>query len=343
MPVAEFARIRALRSSRPNSGVLGHCDHRPNLANSATEGNMTRRPTIRVLLVAVSFALALGASALTGERKLSYRLSPNFLQLPAGMSLGLVSGLGFDSKDNLFVLCRAKPHVFVFDKDGKYLRSWNGDDFTTPHGLRIDADDNVWIADMASHVVQKFTLDGKLLLSLGTKNMPAWDDKHFNKPADACVGPGGDIYIGDGYGNSRIAKFSKDGKFIKDWGKKGNQTGQFAIPHAVSFDAVAGKLYVADRENSRIQIFDATGKHLQTWTNTGKPFGLDRQGGKTYLVDGRTGDMRVLDKDGALLAHWNADPKAGDGPHWLSVDSRGAIYVGFVSGKKVQKWTPDGR
>src|SRR5262245_37545079 len=117
---------------------------------------MTRRPTIRVLLAAVSFALVLGASALTGERKLSYRLAANFLRLPEGLSLGLVSGLGFDSKDNLFVLCRAKPHVFAFDKDGKYLRSWNGEDFDTPHGLRIDADDNVWIADMASHVVQQF-------------------------------------------------------------------------------------------------------------------------------------------------------------------------------------------
>jgi DNA-binding beta-propeller fold protein YncE len=226
----------------------------------------------------------------------------------------------------------------VFDKDGKHLRSWGGD-FTTPHGIRVAADGNVWIADMANHLVQKFSPDGKLLLKLGVKDAPAWDDSHFNKPADACVGADGDIFVGDGYGNSRIAKFSKDGKFLKEWGKKGNGDGQFKIPHVVYFET-DGKLYVADRENGRVQIFDPNGKHLTSWTNIGLPFGLDRQGGKTYLVDGRTGDIRILDKDGKVIAHWNANPEAADGPHWLSVDRHGAIYIAFVSGKKIQKWTP---
>jgi sugar lactone lactonase YvrE len=298
-----------------------------------------KRPTFRILLVAASIGLVLGASALTGEKKLSYRLVPNSIQPPPGATLNGVSGLAIDSKDNLFLLQREKPYVMVFDKDGKHVRSWNGE-FTTPHGIRIDDKDNVWIADMANHLVQKFTLEGKLLLSLGVKDMPAWDDRHFNKPADAIIGSDGEIYVGDGYGNSRIAKFSKDGKFLKEWGKPGMETSQFKIPHALYFDP-SGKLYVADRENSRVQIFDRDGKHETTWTNTGKPFGLDRLNGKTYLCDGRTGDVRILDKDGKVLAQWNANQGSKDAAHWLCVDRRGTIYLAYVLDKKVQKWVTE--
>ena len=148
---------------------------------------------------------------------------------------------------------------------------------------------------MANHLVQKFTADGKLLMTLGTKNKPGRDDRHFNQPADANVGPDGTVFVADGYGNSRIAKFAGDGKFLKAWGKKGRKDGQFYIPHGVFWDQ--GKLYVADRENGRLQIFDADGKHEATWKNTGYPYGLyPRRGGLTYLADGEKGDLRSLHK-----------------------------------------------
>jgi DNA-binding beta-propeller fold protein YncE len=298
---------------------------------------MRYRPTLRVLLAGISFALVAGASTFTQEAKLTYRLIPNPIQLPEGVALGGVSGLDVDSKDNLFVLQRTSPYVMVYDRDGKFLRSWDGD-FKTPHGLRIDKNGNVWIADMANHLVQKFTPEGKVLLSLGVKNKADADDRHFNKPADAVVGSEGDIYVADGYGNSRIAKFSSDGKFVKEWGRKGKADGEFNIPHAVAWDA-AGKLYVGDRENARVQIFDRDGKHEGTWKDIGYPYGLYRRDDKTYLADGRSSEIRVLDAKGKVLTMWKSNQTTAEVPHWLAVDSRATIYVGFVTGKKLQKWT----
>jgi sugar lactone lactonase YvrE len=210
---------------------------------------MKHSPTLRILLVGVSIAVVAGATSFSQAPKLAYRLVPNPIQVPAGVVLSGFSGLDVDSKDNLFVLQRTEPHVMVFDKDGKHVRSWNGD-FKTPHGLRIDKSDHVWIADVDNHLVQKFTPDGKLLLRLGTKNRPGEDERHFNRPADAVAGPDGDIFVADGYGNSRIARFSGDGKFLNAWGKNGSADGEFDIPHGVVWDP-GGKLYVADRRPQR--------------------------------------------------------------------------------------------
>jgi sugar lactone lactonase YvrE len=280
-----------------------------------------------------------GASTFSQGSKLRYRLVADPVQVPKDVVLGEVTGLGVDSKDNLYLLRREKPYVLVFDKKGKHLRSWNGD-FKTPHGLRIDATDHVWIADVGNHLVQKFTGDGKLLLRLGTKDKAGDDKRCFDKPADAIAGPDGAVFVADGYGNSRIVKFSRNGKFLKEWGENGEADGEFDIPHAVVWDP-AGKLYVADRENERVQIFDGDGKREATWNNIGYPYGLFRRDGKTYLVDGERGDLRILDKDGALLDRWSTNKGTMDSPHWLCVDSQANIYVGYVTGKKLQKWTTD--
>jgi DNA-binding beta-propeller fold protein YncE len=300
---------------------------------------MKRSPTFRVLLLAASFAVVAGAGTVSQGSKLAYKLALDPLKLPAGLALGEVTGLGVDSMDNLFVLRHERPFVLVFDKTGKHLRSWNGD-FKTPHGLRIDAKDHVWIADVGNHLVRKFAADGKLLLTLGTKNRPGVTQRRFDQPADAIAGADGAVYVADGYGNSRIVKFSEAGKFVREWGKEGDAEGQFDIPHAVAWDP-AGKLYVGDRENSRVQIFDGDGKHLATWKNVGFPYGLYRRDDKTYLADGETGEIRILDKDGTTLTSWNARQGTEDRPHALCVDSAGHIYVGFVTGKKLQKWTKE--
>ena len=300
---------------------------------------MKHTPIFRVLLFVLSVAVVAGAGTFSQGTKLAYRLVADPIQVPAGVTLGEVTGLDVDSKDNLFVLRRAKPYVMVFDKTGKHLRSWNGD-FKTPHGLRIDRSDHVWIADTGNHLVQKFAPDGKLLLRLGTKNKAGANERRFDQPADAIAGPDGVIFVADGYGNSRIAKFTAAGKFLKEWGKEGKAEGEFDIPHAVVWDP-AGKLYVGDRENARIQIFDADGKHQATWKNLGYPYGLYRRDDKTYLADGETGELRILDKDGAVLTSWDARQGTMDRPHWLCVDTSANIYVGFVTGKKLQKWTKD--
>ncbi len=295
-------------------------------------------PTLRFVLLCLSLGIIAGATALTGEKsrpKLEYQLVANWPNLPAGMKLGGISAVASDSKDNIYLLHRLKPYVLVLDKDGKLVRSFDGD-FKTPHGLRIDKDDNLWIADMANHLVQKFAPDGKLLLSLGMKDKPGLADDQFNKPADAFVGPDGEIYVADGYGNSRIAKFSQDGKFVKDWGKKGKGASEFNIPHVVFLDE-GNRVVVGDRENLRVQIFDRAGKLLDEWKDTGAPYGLAIHKDRVYLADGRKGTIRVYDKNGKILTRWEtAEAKAT--PHWIHVDRQGAVYIGFVSGSKVQKW-----
>jgi DNA-binding beta-propeller fold protein YncE len=295
------------------------------------------RPTVRFFLLVLSLGIVAGASALTGEKtpKLEYRLVADWPKLPEGMKLGGISAVASDSKDNVYLLHRIKPHVLVFGSDGKFVRSWNAD-FKTPHGLRIDRNDNLWIADMANHLVQKFSSDGALLLKLGQKDKPGLANDKFNKPADVAVGKDGEIYIADGYGNSRIAQFAKDGKFLRDWGKKGKAPGDFNIPHVVVFDDQE-RVIVGDRENSRVQIFDRQGKLLSEWKDTGAPYGLYLHKDRVYLADGVKGTIRVLDTAGKLLTRWDTGD-ATNTPHWLSVDRLGAVYVGFVSGNKVEKW-----
>lgn len=296
------------------------------------------RPTVRLFLFLLAVAIVAGATAMTGEKAppVEYRLVENWPTLPADIKLGGVSAVATDSKDNVYLLNRIKPYVIVFDASGKYLRSWDGD-FKTPHGLRIDAGDNLWIADMANHLVQKFTPDGKLLLKLGEKDQAGLAEDRFNKPADVAVGPDGELYVADGYGNSRIAKFTKLGKFIKDWGKKGKGESEFNIPHVVMLDGDK-RVVVGDRENLRVQLFDQAGKFLEQWKDTGAPYGLYIYKDRVYLADGRKGTIRVLDTKGKLLARWEPGAGKGETPHWISVDSKGAVYVGWVSGKKVQKW-----
>ncbi|MSU77370.1 MAG: hypothetical protein EXS16_04650 [Gemmataceae bacterium] len=299
----------------------------------------SRSLLLRFTLFVLSVAIVAGASALTGEKtapKLELNPVENWPTWPDKVPRGGISGIAVDGRDNVYLLHRIKPYVLVFDKSGKHIRSWDGD-FKIPHGLRIDADGNVWIADMANHLVQKFTPEGKLLLSLGQKDKPGLASDQFNKPADVGFGPDGEFYVADGYGNSRIAKFSKDGKFVQDWGVKGKGESQFNIPHVVMLDA-KNRVIVGDRENLRVQIFDRAGKFVQQWTDTGAPYGLHLFKDRVYLADGRKGTIRVLNSDGKLLARWEGSDKAKETPHWITVDSQGAVYVGFVSGKKIQKW-----
>src|SRR5262249_18402808 len=163
---------------------------------------------------------------------------------------------------------------------------------------------------------------------LGMKDKAGLANDQFNKPADAFVGPDGEIYVADGYGNSRVAKYTGDGKFIKDWGMKGKGPSEFNIPHVVWIDGDK-RLLVADRENSRVQVFDRDGKLLEQWKDTGSPYGLAVHKDRVYLADGRKGTIRILDTKGKLLTRWETADGSKDTPHWIHVDSKGAVYVGF--------------
>src|SRR6185312_6771888 len=157
--------------------------------------------------------------------------------------------------------------VVILDKEsGKILQSWGANLFIMPHGLRVDNENNIWVTDVGLNQVFKFTHEGKLLMKSGEAKVAGNDKGHFNQPTDVAVEKDGSFYVTHGYGNSRVIKFSPSGKYLSEWGTKGNKNGEFNIPHGITIDANSN-VYVADRENSRIQVFDSTGKFLKEWNN----------------------------------------------------------------------------
>ena len=193
----------------------------------------------------------------------AYRLLPNWAQLPADIQLGEVPGMTIDSAGRVFTFTRAEPPIIEFDASGNVLKTWGEKMFVWPHGIRVDRDGFLWITDGRARngigqQVFKFTRDGQLVMTLGKKGVSGDGPDTFNSPTDVAVAPNGDIFVSDGHVNSRIVKFSKDGTFIKAWGRRGDGPGEFNVPHTIFFDS-RGRLLVGDRSNRRIQIFDQDG------------------------------------------------------------------------------------
>jgi peptidylamidoglycolate lyase len=288
------------------------------------------------------------------------------------VKLGQVSGVDLDSEGNVFVFHRGEwawqgeepallyiptPTVLVLDGEtGELVRQWGAATFVLPHGLTIDHTDHVWLTDVGLHQVFKFDLSGKLVMALGEPGVPGDDETHFNMPTDVAVAPDGSFYVSDGYRNSRIIKFSPDGRFLAEWGSQGAGPGQFDVPHSLALDG-QGRLYVADRGNARLQIFDGAGQFLEEWQGSflGRPWAV-RIGpdGSIYVVDG--GDQPVLlpdrarilkfDARGNLLASFGSygrEPGQFTWPHALALGPDGALYVAEVSiGMRVQKFSAPG-
>src|SRR5207237_1314855 len=184
-----------------------------------------------------------------------YRPVTGWPQLPRGVELGPVSAVATDAKDRVYVAHRGPRPVLVFDRDGPFLRSGGDDHIKTAHGLRVDPEGNVWVTDIGDHLVMKFDPEGKLLLSLGRKGLAGDQPDRFDRPTDVAVSPAGEFYVADGYGNARVLKFDRAGKLLRRWGTKGTGEGEFDLPHAICLDS-KGRVYVGDRENNRVQIFD---------------------------------------------------------------------------------------
>ena len=220
-----------------------------------------------------------------------HRPVENWQTLPGGRVWGQVPTAHVDSMGNIWMLDRcggtncvgkSVDPILQFDQSGKLLRSFGGGMFVYPHGIFIDKDDNIWTTDGQGkddkgQQVIKFSKEGKELMRLGTAGLKGETPTTFNRPSDVALAPNGDIFVSDGHGgedsNARIVKFSKDGKFIKAWGKKGTAPGEFDAPHSLAFDS-QGRLFVADRGNNRIQIFDQDGKYLDQWKQFSRPVGL---------------------------------------------------------------------
>ncbi len=296
-----------------------------------------------------------------------YELVSNWPQLPEGYNLSQVTGVGIDSKQNVFFIHRtgrqwtdpfpdsliSAPTVLNVDgATGKILHSWGAHLFIMPHGLTVDKHNNVWITDVALHQVFKFSYDGTLLLKLGVAKNWGHDSLHFNLPTDVAVANDGSFYVSDGYGNSRIIKFSKEGKYLFEWGKKGNKPGEFNTPHGIDLDS-HGDVYVADRENNRIQKFDANGKFLKEWKNNTAiqlySLSTDKKDNNVFAIDYLTindtlikgSDILQFDSTLNLLARFGRTGSYS-GPvcryHDIAIDNEGSIYVGDILGNRIQKF-----
>lgn len=281
---------------------------------------------------------------------------------PQVMPFGWVSGMAIDAKERIWVFTKGADPVQVYTTDGKFVRTWGKGNFVEPHHLRIDHEGNVWVADFGLHVVQKYTPEGKLLMTLGTRGSAGEDRDHFNRPTDMVVTKSGDIFVTDGYGNRRIVHFDRNGKFVKAWGTYGTKPGQFVLPHAIAADS-KGRLYVADRNSGRIQVFDQEGKVLDVWSNLIMPWGLSVTPNDDIWVCGssphwweRNGNypeykdqifMR-FSPDGRVRQVWTiplavkGKPKPGDaiGVHCIVQDSKGNLYVGDIYSERAQKFVP---
>lgn len=304
------------------------------------------------------------STATVGTGRFTYTADDKWAKLPEGWSFVEVVGVGTDRQDRVFVFNRGEHPVIVLDRDGNFLRCWGEGLFARPHGLFVGPDDSVYCTDDQGHKVCQFSPEGKLLLQLGdgtASDTGVQDSDYrtishggppFNLPTNLALAPDGAMYVSDGYGNARVHKFSPTGEHLLSWGEPGSAAGQFNLPHGIKVDG-DGKVYVADRENSRIQIFSGGGEFLAEWTDVARPTELFIDpAGNVFVAElgyragmfpwmtpdpRRTGGrVSVFNSNGELQARWgggDAPLAAGDffAPHDVWADSRGDLYVGEVT------------
>ena len=271
--------------------------------------------------------------------ELDFAFVPDAITLPAGAKMGAAAAVAFDARGHIYVLTRGAQAFFEFDENGAFVRSFGDGLFTRSHGLKIDRDGNLWATDVGGHIVVKMNPAGQVLLTIGTKGEAGdWNEAagshKLNQPNDIAIAPNGDVFVAQGHtpgaeGDARVLKFDKNGKFIKSWGGKGSGPGQFQVAHGIAIDA-KGLVWVADRENQRIQLFDQDGKFVREIKYKGLPCSLDIGRQYMYMVNGFAGQVLRLDLNGKVLA---AMGKPGKGPgefgeaHMIAVSQKGEIYV----------------
>jgi DNA-binding beta-propeller fold protein YncE len=282
---------------------------------------------------------------MVGSGSYRYEVMETWASLPTGWTFGPVSAVATDSQDRVYAFQRKDPPILVFDKNGTYLNSWGSSAFADPHGINI-VNDVIYVTDRDDHVALKFTLDGKPLMVLGTRGqasdtgatkdieLPPRSAGPFNKPTEMMVAPSGDLYVSDGYRNSRVHRFSSQGALLDSWGKPGKQEpGEFHLPHSLWVDK-QGQVYVCDRENSRIQVFTAQGRFISQWRDIHKPTDIYFDAQEIAYVSEQRPSISVMEKSGKVLARFDT---AGSG-HGLWVDSTGDIYLAQVGGKTLTKY-----
>ena len=282
-----------------------------------------------------------------------YEQVEDWEKLPEGWVLGQTA-IVTDSQDRVYLFNRSDHPLIVLDRDGKFLNSWGEGDLPDAHGMFIDADDNLYMPVKNSDVVLKYSPDGNLLMTMGDSDKPSdtgWTGDvndpakqaagPFNRPSDIALDASGDLYISDGYGNSRVHKFTSDGKLLFSWGEPGKTgPGEFHVPHGV-WVHTDGRVFVADRENNRIQIFDAEGKYLDEWGGLARPCDIYIDEDEILYVPELDGFMSILSIEGDIIASWGSplDAGWGNGAHAVWMDSHGDLYVNQnVEGHRLVKY-----
>src|SRR5438034_6873756 len=287
-----------------------------------------------------------------GSGEYRYRVVENWAKLPEGWNLTDVASVAVDSKDRIYVFNRGAHPMVVLDREANFITSWGEGLFNRAHGLHIDTEDNLYCTDDGDHTVRKCSTDGKVLLTIGIPNKPApfMSGEPFHRCTHTALSPKGEIYVSDGYGNACVHKYSPDGKLLKTWGEPGTDPGQFNIVHNIATDS-EGWVYVADRENHRVQVFDGNGKYETQWNNLHRPCGLFMPPGKCPVCYiGELGAVQpvsrnvpnlgprvtIVDNTGKRISRLGGlGPGLGPteflAPHGLAVDSHGDLYVGEVS------------
>jgi len=297
--------------------------------------------------------------------KNEYNFDEKWSNVSNDIELGNPTGLSIDINNNLVVFHRAyrgwqqpmptekikdKTIVTIDNNTGELLNSWGDEIFIMPHGLEVDHENNIWVTDVGLHQIFKFDSNGNLLLKIGEEGISGDDESHFNLPTDIAVSKDGSFYVSDGYGNSRIIKFSSTGQYLFEWGKFGKDEGEFNIPHGIDLDKYEN-IYVADRENNRIQKFDKNGNFISLWQNTiteqlysvsvenNEVFGID------YWIIEESNDKRsnIFRFDLDLKLNLRFDTlvtftSSNNRYHDITVDKNGTIYVGDILENKVQKY-----
>jgi DNA-binding beta-propeller fold protein YncE len=289
-----------------------------------------------------------------GVDKYQYELVDGWAKLSEGNSFFDIGGISIDSQDRLYIFNRSKHPMMVFDSEGNFLTSWGQEHFDRPHGSCIGPDGSIYCTDDRNHTVTKFDCDGNILMVLGTKDKPSdtgyrevpnlferissitKGGEPFNRPTGVALSSTGAIYVADGYANARVHKFSSDGRLLFSWGEPGPGPGQFRLPHSIFIDK-RDRIWVADRENSRIQIFDDKGNFLTRWTDhLIRPTDVFIDEDETVYVSELCKRVSIFSIDGRLIARWgNENHETADplfvAPHAIAVDSKGDLYIGEVA------------